>query len=131
LLDVVLAEEGVERLAGAHCYEFFAGSTLFAALAEAEPGSFYLTDFLARHFERVVYRGLGLDRWPELTAVYFGNYRKLVYLAQVVDADLLTRAREAALRLRLEFEHRVTGYGDLQQALARLNHGKTHHRILA
>jgi hypothetical protein len=131
LLDVVLAEEGVERLAGAHCYEFFAGSTLFAALAEAEPGSFYLTDFLARHFERVVYRGLGLDRWPELTTVYFGNYRKLVYLAQVVDADLLTRAREAALRLGLEFEHRVTGYGDLQQALARLNRGKTHHRILA
>lgn len=131
LLDVVLAEEGVERLAGAHCYEFLAGSMVFAALAEAEPGSFYLTDFLARHFERVVYRGLGLDRWPELTTEYFGNYRRLVYLAQVVDADLLRKAREAAFRLRLEFEHRVTGYGDLQQALARLNRGKINHRILA
>ncbi len=82
LLDEVLREEGVERIPGAHCYEFFATAPVFAALADAEPGTFYLTDFLLRHFERLVIRGLGLDRHPELFATYFGNYRRLVYLAQ-------------------------------------------------
>ena len=86
LLDEVLREEGVERIPGAHCYEFFATAPVFAALAEAEPGTFYLTDFLLRHFERLVIRGLGLDRHPELFSSYFGNYRKLVYLAQAPDA---------------------------------------------
>jgi len=66
LLDVVLKEEGVERIPGAHCYEFFAGSKVFAELAEAELGTFYLTDFLLRHFDRLVIRGLGLDEHPEL-----------------------------------------------------------------
>ena len=82
LLDEVLREEGVERIPGAHCYEFFATAPVFAALAAAEPGTFYLTDFLLRHFERLVIRGLGLDRHPELFSSYFGNYHKLVYLAQ-------------------------------------------------
>ncbi|HXH03130.1 MAG TPA: DUF1638 domain-containing protein [Candidatus Competibacteraceae bacterium] len=117
LLDAVLAEEGVERLPGAHCYEFFAGSRRFAALAEAEPGSFYLTDFLVRHFERLVIHGLGLERHPELMPMYFGHYRRLVYLAQRHDPYLQEQAHRAAERLGLEYEYHYTGYGELEPAL--------------
>jgi hypothetical protein len=113
LLDRVLAEERVDRLPGAHCYEFYAGSAAFAALAEEEVGTFYLTDFLARNFDRLVWRGLGLDRHPELLADYFGNYRRLVYLAQTDDPALGDAARAAADRLGLTFEPRMTGLGDL------------------
>jgi hypothetical protein len=117
LLDPVLAQDGVERLPGAHCYEVFAGTAEFAAMADAEPGTFWLTDFLARNFERLVIRGLGIDRHPELEQMYFGNYRRVVYLSQTDDPDLLTTARRAADRLGLEFEHRHTGYGDLATAI--------------
>jgi hypothetical protein len=113
LLDKVLSEEGVERIPGAHCYEFFATGPVFAALAEAEPGTFYLTDFLLRHFDRLVIQGLGLDRHPELFATYFGNYRKLVYLAQAPDTHSQADAREIAQRMGLQFEYRQTGYGML------------------
>jgi hypothetical protein len=116
-LDAVLMEEGVERLPGAHCYEFFAGSRAFAELAETEPGTFYLTDFLTRHFERLVVRGLGIDRHPELAQEYFRNYRKVVYLAQTRSATLLEQARQIASGLGLEFEHRHTGFGELGTAL--------------
>ena len=109
LLDPLLAAEGVERLPGAHCYEFFAGSPTFAALAADEPGTFWLTDFLARNFERLVIRGLGIDRHPELEAVYFANYTRVVFLSQTDDPDLLVLARRAAERLGLAFEHRPTG----------------------
>lgn len=121
LLDRVLEEEGVERLPGAHCYEFYAGAGVFAALSEAEPGTFYLTDFLVRHFERLILRDLGIDRHPELESMYFGNYRRVVYLTQREDAALLAQAKAAAERLRLVFEYRVTGYGDLEQTLVRFN----------
>jgi hypothetical protein len=117
MLDEVLHEEGVERIPGAHCYEFFAGSALFAALAEAEPGTFYLTDFLLRHFERLVIRGLGLDRHPELFPSYFGNYRKLVYLAQAPEEGAQEQARAIAIRMSLSFEYRLTGYGNLATSL--------------
>ena len=113
LLDPVLAAEGVERLPGAHCYEFFAGSPTFAAMAEDEPGTFWLTDFLARNFERLVVRGLGIDRHPELEVVYFANSRRVVYLSQTDDPDLLILARRAADRLGLAFEHRPTGIAGL------------------
>jgi Protein of unknown function (DUF1638) len=117
LLDKVLREEGVERIPGAHCYEFFATAPVFAALAEAEPGTFYLTDFLLRHFERLVLKGLGLDRHPELHSSYFGNYRKLVYLAQAPEPHAGEQARAIAARMGLEFEYRDTGYGTLETAL--------------
>jgi len=117
LLDKVLSEEGVERIPGAHCYEFFATGPVFTALAEAEPGTFYLTDFLLRHFERLVIRGLGLDRHPELFAAYFGNYRKLVYLAQAPEEHSQAAAREIARRMGLQFEYRQTGYGTLGATL--------------
>jgi hypothetical protein len=118
LLDVVLAEHGVERLPGAHCYEFLAGAEDFAAQHEAEPRTFYLTDFLARHFDRLVIRGLGLDRHPELLSDYFGNYRRVLYLAQTRSSALEARARRCAERLGLAFETHFTGLGLLEQALA-------------
>ena len=119
LLDSVLAEEGVERIPGPHCYAFYSGVDAFLAHAEAEPGCFYLTDYLARHFERLVIAGLGLDRHPELLPTYFGNYEKLVYLAQVADPQLELKAKAAALRLGLAYEHRPTGYGGLHDFLRR------------
>jgi hypothetical protein len=118
-LDAVLAEEGVERIPGAHCYEFFATTPVFAALAEQEPGTFYLTDFLLQHFERLVVRGLGIDRHPELQKAYFGNYRRLVYLAQALKPGAEQKARAIAARLGLDCEIRVTGYGALGTSLAR------------
>jgi hypothetical protein len=113
LLEPVLAEAGVERLPGAHCYEVFAGSAEFAALADAEPGTFWLTDFLARNFERLVIRGLGIDRHPELQATYFAHYTRVVFLSQTDDPDLLVLARRAADRLGLAFEHRPVGIAHL------------------
>ena len=108
-LDKMLDEFGIERLSGAHCYEFYAGAAEFAALADEEPGTFYLTDFLARHFDRLVKEGLGLDRHPELKSTYFGNYRRLVYLSQSASAELEQAAREHADYLGLEYDHRHTG----------------------
>ena len=118
LLDRVLEEESVERLPGAHCYEFFAGRHNFARLAEEEPATFWLTDFLARNFERLVIQGLGIDRHPELEPLYFANYRRVVYLSQTADPGLLKLARGAADRLGLAFEHRHAGYGELATSLA-------------
>ncbi|MDE1922349.1 MAG: DUF1638 domain-containing protein [Gammaproteobacteria bacterium] len=117
LLDQVLREEGVSRIPGAHCYEFYATSGVFAALADAEPGTFYLTDFLLRHFERLVIQGLGLDRHPELFPMYFGNYRRLVYLAQAANEQGRQDAQAIAARMGLQFEYRRTGYGTLATSL--------------
>ncbi len=119
LLDAVLEEEGVERIPGAHCYEFFATAPVFAELAESEPGTFYLTDFLLRHFERLVRQGLGLDKHPELFSAYFGNYKKLVYLAQAPKPGAIDEARAIAEQMGLRFEYRTTGYGTLETALHR------------
>jgi Protein of unknown function (DUF1638) len=116
-LDAVLGEEGIERIPGPHCYAFYSGVDAFLARAEAEPACFYLTDYLARHFERLVIAGLGLDRHPELLSLYFGNYVKLVYLAQAPDPQLERKAKAAALRLGLAYEHRPTGYGGLHDFL--------------
>ena len=116
-LDKVLEKHGVGRLPGAHCYEFFAGSDAFAALADEEPGTFYLTDFLARHFDRLVIEGLGLDRHPALKAEYFGNYQKLVYLSQVPDEQLAEQARRHADFLGLAYESVETGLGPVGKHL--------------
>jgi len=123
LLDNVLEEEGVARLEGAHCYEVYAGRAAFATLHDDEPGTFYLTDFLVRNFERLVVRGLGLDRHPELLPVYFGNYRRLVYLAQQDDPELTTRALAAADQLGLAFERRLVGLGELATSIAAFSGG--------
>jgi Protein of unknown function (DUF1638) len=121
MLDRVLEEEGVERLPGAHCYEFFAGRPEFAKMTDEEPATFFVTDFLARNFDRLVIKGLGLDRHPELLEQYFGNYRRLVYLAQTEDPELVDAARRGANRLGLAFELRHTGYGELATSLARVS----------
>jgi hypothetical protein len=120
MLDRMLERRGVDRLPGAHCYEFFAGSVQFAALHEADPATFYLTDYLAKHFDRLVWHGLGLDRWPQLRDEYFRNYRRLVYLSQTNRPELVTVATEAADRLGLEFEHIHVGYGDFQPVLVEI-----------
>lgn len=122
LLDRVLEAEGVARLEGAHCYEVYAGRAAFAALADDEPGTFYLTDFLVRNFDRLVVRGLGLDRHPELLPLYFGNYWRLVFLAQGDDAELAARAEAAAAMLGLAFERRHTRLGELAPAIAAFSH---------
>jgi len=116
-LDRVIAEEGVTRIAGAHCYEFFAGETDFSAMMEEEVGTFFLTDFLVRHFERLIIEGLGLDHFPQLRDDYFGHYRRLVYLQQFEDAALTAKAEAAAERLGLAFERRLTGLGGVERFL--------------
>lgn len=116
-LDRVLDEYGVERLPGAHCYQFYAGAERFDQLQTEELGTLYLTDYLARHFDRLIWSGLGLDRHPELRDDYFGNYRRLVYLAQADDPGLTARAEEAATRLGLAFSRQLVGYGEMKPAL--------------
>jgi hypothetical protein len=117
-LDAVCVEEGLERVPGPHCYAFFDGLDAFAARSEEEIGAFYLTDFLARQFDALVWRGMSLDKHPELIEMMFGHYDRVVYLAQTEDPALDAKAREAARRLGLAYERRFTGYGDLAPALA-------------
>lgn len=120
LLDKVCREEGVERLPGPHCYELYAGAEAFAQLQEQELGTLYLTDYLVRHFERLILEGLGILDHPELQDVYFNNYTRLVYLSQESDPDLDRLARQAADRLGLRFEKVVAGYGGLVDALVEI-----------
>lgn len=134
-IDRVLEEEHIERLPGAHCYQFFAGEKHFAQLSEAEPGTFYLTDFLARHFDKLVMRPLKIDAHPELRDAYFGNYKKLVFLSQTTDVTVLHMAQVAAERLQLKFEHVHCGYGGLESGLkgflAERDYGQENNRLLA
>ena len=116
-LDKVLDEYGIDRIPGAHCYEFFAGSDVFNAIAEVEPGSFYLTDFLVRHFDRLVVKGLGIDRLPQLIPVYFSNYKRIVYLAQSESEELKAMAKGHADYLGLDFEYHSCGDTPLSRVL--------------
>jgi len=121
LLDTVIREENVERLPGAHCYEFLAGSEAFKEMSEDELGTFYLTDFLARHFERIILEELGINKHPELLDMYFGNYKKLIYLAQTDNPELEQMAQDAAGKLGLAYEYRRTSYGELESGLKQFN----------
>ena len=117
-LDRLLAGyPNAARLPGAHCYELFAGSDVFAAMHDADPRTFYLTDFLAKHFEALVWNGLGLDDHPQLRDAYFGNYRRVVLLSQANDPHVVELARAAAQRLGLAFEHHHTGLDRLAEAI--------------
>lgn len=118
-LDHILAKEGIERLPGAHCYEVFAGQTVFNQQDQGSKFTFYLTDFLALHFQRLVIEGLGIDRHPELRDVYFKNYRNLLYLSQTKNEALIAKAKAAASILELEFSQIHTGYGMLASSLTR------------
>ena len=118
-LDTMLAEEGVERINGPHCYAFYSGNDAFAKTSENEFTAFYLTDYLARHFDKLIWEGLGLDRHPELLPLYFGNYTKIIYLAQTKDNGLNEKAKAAADKLGLAYEYRFTGYGELETEMAK------------
>jgi len=120
LLAARCAALGVEMIAGPHCYSFFDGNAEFAARGDAEMQAFYLTDFLVRQFDAFVWRPMGLDRHPDLRDMIFGNYRRLIYLAQTDDPALDAEAERCAERLGLTYERRLTGYGDLTAALAGL-----------
>lgn len=122
LLDQLLEEEGVERIDGPHCYAFYSGVEDFLAEADADPTCFYLTDYLARHFDRLILGGLGIDRHPELLPTYFGNYTTLVYLAQTEDAGLEAKAKAAAERLGLAYRYQFTGYGELGSFIQAASH---------
>ena len=112
MLEKACKDLGVEMIQGPHCYSFFEGNISFAK--RLNPTAFFLTDFLARQFDAFVWSPLGLDKHPELIDAYFGNYTKLVYLAQTNDEVLKKKAAECARKLNLEFEYKLTGYGDLK-----------------
>ncbi len=116
-IDDLCKEYGVRRIPGAHCYQFFATAPVFDELHDSDPTIFWLTDFLARHFDLFVMSALGIDAHPELREMYFGNYTRLIYLAQTHDADLDHAAEAAAEKLGLRYERRYTGYGELADEL--------------
>lgn len=118
-LDRMLAEQGVERVAGPHCYEMYADGSFNELMVEA-PGTYFLTDYLTQSFDHLVIEGLGLDRHPELREIYFKNYTRVVYLAQRNDAALLDKARQAAAYLQLPLVVRPAGYGALESRLKAL-----------
>ena len=119
-LDNLLEEFGVQRLPGAHCYEFFSSNQTFSKMLEEEPGSFFMTDFLVKSFEKLIWQGLKINSHPELLNIYFRHYKRLVYLAQTESPALQTQAQEIAQRLGLNYLHRYTGYGALSPALSDL-----------
>ncbi|MCL6709436.1 DUF1638 domain-containing protein [Pseudomonas sp. R2.Fl] len=116
-IDRICAEEGIERIGGPHCYAFFSGTEKFLAECGDEYTAFYLTDLITRQFEAFVIEPLKLDRHPELRDMVFGNYTKIVYLAQTEDPALQEKAKWAADYLKLDYEYRFTGYGDLEREL--------------
>lgn len=119
-LDRICADEGVERLPGDHCYQFFAGNERFSAMHHNDPTAFYLTDYLARHHERLIIEGLGIAEHPELRDMYFGNYTKVILLAQTDDPVVDQRARAAALALGLAFERLDVGLGELEDVVVEI-----------
>lgn len=121
LLAKKCAELGVEMIAGPHCYAFYEGNDAFQKISdEGEITAFYLTDFLVKQFDAFIWRPMGLDKNPELREMIFGNYTKLVYQSQVTDQALIEKARICADRMGVAFEHRHTGYGELQDRLKTL-----------
>lgn len=128
LLDKVLLEEGVGRIEGPHCFAFYQGMHRFAEVEDRDLTAFYFTDFLVRNFRTFFIEPLGLDRHPELKTDYFGNYERVVYLAQTDDPALDRQAAEAASWLGLAYERRFTGYGDLQTALRAMDRASASHQ---
>jgi hypothetical protein len=116
-LDEVCARLGMPRLAGAHCYDVFAGPERLERFFEEQPGTYVLTDFLVRSFNRSVVAELGLDRYPDLRDAYFGNYTRVVWLAQDRDADLERLAEQAAAALGLPLTTVDVGHAGLERAL--------------
>ena len=107
-----------ERLPGAHCYAFYSGLSEFDDMMEEELGSFFLTDYLVRHFETLIIKGFGIDRYPNLKEMYFEHYKRLIYISQVPTDDLMAQAKKSADFLELQFIHRPVGYGELATFMA-------------
>jgi hypothetical protein len=119
-LEPILEEFGASRLRGPHCYEVFAGDERFAEIAEQTPATFFLTDWLVRNFDRAVIKGLGLDRYPELKAMLFGNYEAVLFLRQVPNPRLAEKANDIARYLGLPIAIEDVGLGELEDRLAEL-----------
>ncbi len=116
-LKTACNEMGIQMIEGPHCYSFFDGNFAFEQRQEDELTAFYLTDFLVRQFDAFVWKPMGFDKHPELISMMFGNYEKLIYLAQSQDPELDKKAEESAQKLGLTYERRMTGYGDLETTL--------------
>lgn len=116
-IDDVLAKHKVVRVSGPHCYDMYLGTDEFSKLMDEQPGTFFLTDWLLRAYEKAVLGGLGLDKHPELAPMYFDNYRRLIYISQAPTEKLIAKARSIADSMGWEFEHRHVGYGDLETRL--------------
>jgi hypothetical protein len=110
------ALDGYRRLRGGTCYDVFAHDDVHELLAE-QPGTYFLTDYLVRTFDRSIWRSLGLDRHPELRDDYFRYYTRVVWLAQRPTPTLAAQAERAALLLGLPLERRDVGDGGLEAAL--------------
>ena len=119
-LDAFLEAEQIPRIAGPHCYEMFLGKVDFDAEMETALGTFFLTDYMVRHFERIVMKGMGIRQHPELRDMYFGHYTRVLYIAQTDCKKLRAKARQAAIELGLDYEYRYTGYGDFHGFLSKL-----------
>lgn len=111
-LDAFLDEENIARIPGPHCYQSFMGEADFDAAMDQELGTFFLTDYMVRHFERIVMKGMGLRDHPHLRDIYFAHYKRVLYIAQTDDAALVEKARQAATTLQLDYDYHYTGYGD-------------------
>ena len=116
-IDVLLEKEGISRISGPHCYEMYMGKSQFDDEMEAELGTFFVTDYMVRHFERIVMKGMGLRRHPELRDMYFGHYTRFLYLAQIKDEKLKQKAKNCAAELGLRYEYQFTGYGEFHNFL--------------
>ncbi|KKJ75184.1 hypothetical protein WH95_19710 [Kiloniella litopenaei] len=120
-LDRILEEEDVKRIDGVHCYAFFTGLGAFDQMHEDDITCFYLTDYLVRHFDTLIMEGMGIAKHPELLPMYFGNYTKLVYLAQTEDQELQELAKQAAGKIGLDYQYKFTGYGELSSFMSAIN----------
>jgi len=110
-IDAFLTAEKVDRIPGPHCYEMYLQQPDFDAEMDRELGTFFLTDYMVRHFERIIMQGMGLRRHPQLRDLYFGNYTRVLYIAQTEDPGLEKKARAAADELGLAYDYRFTGLG--------------------
>ena len=114
MLDALLEKENVERIPGPHCYQFFATEPVFEEMMEEELGTFFLTDYFVRHFDRLIMDGFGISKHPELKDMLFSGYKRAIYLAQTKDPDLEEMAKDCAQKLELEYEYQFVGYGELE-----------------